>query len=96
MGWLPGREAGRLRWLAMQLLMKVSRGLFCSFLASALALQPRMRCCTFFETGVAGTTCRGGVAVTGWVPLLSARARDIPSAVPIARNRMDARRKVIR
>ena len=44
MGWLPGRDTARLRRGAMQLLMKVSRALACSFLASAVALHPRMRC----------------------------------------------------
>ena len=67
MGSLPAREGARLRCEAMQLLMKVSRAVAVSFLASALPLQLRMRCCTFLETGVAGTTSRGGVAVTAWV-----------------------------
>ena len=66
MGWLPGREGARLRRGAMQLLRNVSRAVACSFFASAVALQPRMRAWTLFDTGVAGTACRGGVAVTGW------------------------------
>ena len=67
----------------MQLLMKVSRRAACSFRASAVALQPRMRCCTFFDTGVAGTACSGGVAVTGlgqraaaWAMRLGAEQRE--------------------
>jgi hypothetical protein len=66
----------------MQLLMKVSRAVACSFLASALALQARIRCCTFFDTGVAGTACRGGVAVTGRTTVAgSAWASRIASAI---------------
>ena len=65
MGWLPGRDRGWLCRGVMQLLMKVSRAVVCSFLASAVALQPRMRAWTFLDTGVAGTACKGGVAVTG-------------------------------
>lgn len=64
-GWLPERETERARCGVMQLLMNVSRPAAGSFLASAAALQLRMRCCRFFDTGVAGTTCSGGVAVTG-------------------------------
>jgi hypothetical protein len=67
----------------MQLLMNVSRAAFASFFASAVALHPRMRCCTVFETGVAGTACRGGVAVTGWATVPeSAWAIGIASAIP--------------
>jgi len=56
----------------MQLLMKASRAAVCSFLASAVALQARMRCCTFLETGEAGTATSGGVAVTAGVLAVSA------------------------
>ncbi len=49
----------------MQLLMKVSRAVGCSFLASAVALQARMRCCTLLDTGVAGIASNGGVTLTG-------------------------------
>ncbi len=69
----------------MQLLMNVSRAVVCSFFASAVALQPRMRCWRFFETGVAGTACRGGVAVTGWATVESARAICAASAMPAPR-----------
>jgi hypothetical protein len=68
----------------MQLLMNVSRAVVCSFLASAVALQPRMRCCTFFEIGVAGTACTGGVAVTGPV---SAWTPDMANAINSAAQR---------
>jgi len=62
--------------------MKVSRAVVCSFFESATALQPRIRVCTFFETGVAGTACRGGVAVTGCtVAVGSARAICNESAI---------------
>jgi hypothetical protein len=63
----------------MQLLMKVSRVAAGSFLASAEVLHARMRCCTLREAGVAGTTCSGGVAVTGRVTV-SARTAGIASA----------------
>src|SRR5580704_4004890 len=86
LGWLPEREAPWLRWDAMQLLMNVSRLAGGSFFASATALQPRMRCCTFLDPEVAGTTCRGGVAVTGCEGLFGVSARvagalNAPAAV---------------
>ena len=84
MGWLPERESAWPRCGAMQLLRKVSRAAALSFLASAEVLQARMRCCTLCDTGVAGTTCRGGVTVTGPV---SARTPDMAKAINSAAQR---------
>jgi hypothetical protein len=65
----------------MQLLMKDSHSVDGSLRASALALQLRMRAWTLFDTGVAGTACRGGVAVTGWAIVTgSAWVSDTTSA----------------
>jgi hypothetical protein len=37
-----------------------------------VALQARMRAWTLLETGIAGTACKGGVAVTVWVVVVVA------------------------
>ena len=86
MGWLPGRRSAWLRRGAMQLLMKVSRAAARSFLASAELLHARMRCWTLRDTGVAGTSCRGGVAVTGRVTV-SARTAGMANAINSAAQR---------
>jgi hypothetical protein len=76
----------------MQLLMKVSRAAARSFLASAELLHARMRCWTLRETGVAGTTCTGGVAVTGR-EAVSARTPGMTNASSSAAQRESMRRQ---